>query len=102
MLSVSSFPLPNFVVLYQYISKANGFKLVKANYKVANLSRNSYHYDPMDIDTFNVTKLSDESVRIKWWHPHTSLFGMQLVAIKYNFQSSKTNYHKLYSHSGTW
>ncbi|XP_019856980.1 PREDICTED: fibroblast growth factor receptor 4-like isoform X2 [Amphimedon queenslandica] len=97
---VISFPLPNILISFQYLS-ANSLglyrKRVYNGYMTANVSENfystSHHF------TY-VNKTSDNSLTVHWRFPFQQLFSMRLIAISYDDLSQKAHHHKLYNHSG--
>ena len=99
-LKVNGFPLPSFVLLYQYftVTGRNHSKVVRRGFKTASLHFSNYYLN--DASSFSVIKTSDESAIINWTHPYESFFSMQLV-VTYLNSALKTTYRKLYAHSGT-
>lgn len=100
-LEIKSFPLPNIIVKYQYISRSKHKQApVRTNYHAAILQSNTYTYSPQKTPSFTVRKRNRERIQIQWWHPYSSFFSMQVIFITYNASSLRKEYHKIYSHSG--
>ena len=99
-LEIKSFPLPNIIVRYQYISRSKHKQApVRANYHAAILQHNTYTYSPRKTP-LTVTKRNREKIQIQWWYPYSSFYSMQVIFITYNASSLRKEYHKIYSHSG--
>ena len=98
-LEVNSFPLPNILLLYQYITVEQQEipkKIVFGSYETATLSFNEYTTNSSLLSVF---KTSDQSALINWTHPYETFFSVQLVAIHFN--ALNISNHKIYAQSGT-
>ncbi|XP_019850846.1 PREDICTED: fibroblast growth factor receptor 4-like [Amphimedon queenslandica] len=98
-LEVNGYPLPKFVLLYQYLTVTvrNHSKVIIRRFKTAGLRFSKYYLN--DASSLSVIRTSDDSAIINWTHPYGSLFSMQLVVAYLNSQL-KINYTKIYAHSG--